>query len=887
MNEPSFGKQMRFHRRNARDPLHGGPLSQDRLADLLSEDSGIIYSRAAVSDWERGKGHIHKDARHVLISLIRVLHRTGGIHTAEEADEWLVAGNYRRLNGDETTAISADWLAPPPNPSHSAMFTAPSLPSHDVVGRAELLDQLKQQLFAGRNLALSAINGLPGIGKTTLAVVLAHDHAVQELFPDGVLWTGLGRNPDVFNLLRQWARAVSISDNELDSMGAVKQYANAIHAALRDKRALLVIDDVWESEAVPLFRLGGPDCIHVLTTRQPRIAVEFAGAHALKVSELSEAYAFELLRRLAPRVVEQEPDAAWQIVRMSGGLPLALVLIGNYLRIHAATGRTRRIRAALEELRSAEKRFQLTATQSVLDQEAHPSLPNSAPLSLHAVIGISDETLSSPAQAALRALALFPPKPNSFSEEAALAVSATPDIEETEQLDALDELSDHGLLETTGQERYALHQTISDYARLGVAKAIHQVQIVNYYTHFVTENAANHAALDHDLENIEAALQAAKSLGRDELRWALLDAVFPFLEIRAHYELALDHLHELAERDLPVADQARIQRHIGRIAFKRNDSAAATTHWERGLALARSASDHDESLALLSNLSIITSQSRDYARAEYFLHEAVTEARASSNWRELCRAQANLGRLAIISDRYLEADSYLVESLAIAMKHDFPSIACAVYNMRGGTAMSLGNMEDARQYYFEGLRIARANRFDARTLELLTNLGHLLRETEQYEEAELYLDEALVLARQFEDRAKEAHILMDLGVAAAERSDLERAQEHVTAGYAVAEAIDNRWLMGLIEARWGFVEMRAGRLDTAVQRFEEAVRWAGEASNNKEIIGLAQFGLAQVAYQTGHSAQARSHLDIGLAALDGSGLKLTEELKAWRTANLT
>lgn len=887
MTQNSFGKLMRYYRRSSQDKLHGGNLSQDRLADLLAEESGISYSRGAISDWERSKGHIHKDTRHLLISLIRVLYKHGGIRDAIEANDWLASGNYRRLNSEETAQISEKWLNQNNDQNlPAAIFTTPSLPPHDIIGRDELLNTIRQQLFSGHNLALSAINGLPGVGKTTLALLLAHDPDVQARFPDGVLWVGLGRNPDTFHQLGQWAHAVGVPDHEIDRMGAIKQRANAVHVALQQKRLMLVIDDVWDSTPVSLFKLGGPDCVHVLTTRKPRIAVEFAGIHALKVSELSDTFAFELLRRLAPQVVNQEPDAAWELVRASGGLPLALVLIGNHLRVQAAAGRKRRIRAALSGLRSAENRFQLSTSQPILDHDAHPSLSGSVPISLRTIIGVSEDALSSVAKAVLYALSLFPPKPNSFTEEAAVAVSTTDDADTDALLDALDELSDNGLLETTGRERYTLHQSINEFARLESPNSIHQIQMVQYYTQFIANNAEDQSSLDRELDNITAALKAAKSIGRDDLLWELLDAIFPFLEVNGYYDLVLSYLNELAERDLPIVALVKIQRHIGLVVYKSNQSDLATAHWERGLALARSASANNEMLTLLTDLSMVASQSKDYVRAENYLLEAKVVARSLSNWRELCRSQANLGRLAIISDRYTEADTFLADALDIALMHNFPSIACAVYNMRGLTAMSLGNVKIARQHYFDGLQIARANRFKSRTLALLTNLGHLLREMQQYEEAVMYLEEGLELAREFKDQAKEGHILMDLGIASAEQFDLEQAIIYMEAGYAIANAIDNQWLMGLIEARWGVVELLSGQIDVATRRFEAALRWANEASNNKEIIGLAQFGLAQVAFQTNHLNQARKHLEAGKKVLEGSGHVLINELNVWESKNL-
>lgn len=185
MTEETFARRLRRYRRNARDAVNGGPLSQERLADLLSQVSGIVYSRGAISDWERDKGHIHKDARHVLVSLIKVLHDAGGLSGLPEANSWLAAGNYRRLDAAEIATVSADWLAEARSGGgpgvRPAIFTPPSLPAHPIVGRDTLLGQLKQWLFDSRFLALSAINGLPGIGKTALALLLVHEETVLSL----------------------------------------------------------------------------------------------------------------------------------------------------------------------------------------------------------------------------------------------------------------------------------------------------------------------------------------------------------------------------------------------------------------------------------------------------------------------------------------------------------------------------------------------------------------------------------------------------------------------------------------------------------------------------------------------------------------------------------
>jgi hypothetical protein len=100
-----FGKQLRTFRQQCRDPHSGKSLSQQRLGELLGDELGVGFSGAAVSDWERGVSKIHHDDRLVLISLLKVLNKTGGLKTLLEANSLLEAGNYRALNLSEREQV--------------------------------------------------------------------------------------------------------------------------------------------------------------------------------------------------------------------------------------------------------------------------------------------------------------------------------------------------------------------------------------------------------------------------------------------------------------------------------------------------------------------------------------------------------------------------------------------------------------------------------------------------------------------------------------------------------------------------------------------------------------------------------------------------------------
>ncbi|MBV9256775.1 MAG: helix-turn-helix domain-containing protein, partial [Ktedonobacteraceae bacterium] len=332
--------------------------------------------------------------------------------------------------------------------SAATLLLDPALPfalgqAADLVGRETFLQDLKQRLFAGDTLALTALNGLPGIGKSALAVALAVDKEVQAHFHDGILWAGLGPQPQVLSLLTRWGAQLGLMPFEVEEASGWESWYRALHARIGVRRFLLIIDDAWSVEDALALQVGGPHCVHLLTTRQPAVALAFA-PQVITVQELGEDEGVSLLARFVPQLVEQEAESARALVRAVGGLPLALTLIGRYLAMQRVGGQPGRVHTALAQVQQTQQRMQLS--MPVPTQKAQSP-------SLQATIAISDRRLSALAQATLRALALFPPKPNSFSEEGALAVSGT-------QVETLDELWDAGMLESSGAGRYTLHQTI-------------------------------------------------------------------------------------------------------------------------------------------------------------------------------------------------------------------------------------------------------------------------------------------------------------------------------------------------------------------------------------------------------------------------------------------
>src|SRR5207248_2362604 len=172
-------------------------------------------------------------------------------------------------------------------------------------------------------------------------------------------------------------------------LSSVEEWAKTLRATIGSRFMLLVIDDAWEVEHALAMKVGGPNCAHLVTTRFPSIATHITVDGATMIQELDEHHSIELLRKLAPGVVDRETKKAAVLVHAVGGLPLALKLMGNYLRKEAHSGRSRRIGTAIERLTIAEERLRLSEPDEPV--EHHTSLSKNTSLSLHSVFEVTDQ----------------------------------------------------------------------------------------------------------------------------------------------------------------------------------------------------------------------------------------------------------------------------------------------------------------------------------------------------------------------------------------------------------------------------------------------------------------------------------------------------------------
>jgi len=188
-------------------------------------------------------------------------------------------------------------------------------------------EEIKNRLLNCSNsreiLAITAIQGLAGIGKTTLAIILANDEEIQNRFSDGILWATLGQEPDKLSLLNSWIQ--SLGDYR-SNYTTVQTASSHLRTLLHQKRILLVVDDAWDSTDVDPFLVGGSNCQTIITTRKAYIADDL-GAKSYPLDVMTEEQSLELFKNILKDGWDKnEKEDALKVAKDVGYLPLALNL---------------------------------------------------------------------------------------------------------------------------------------------------------------------------------------------------------------------------------------------------------------------------------------------------------------------------------------------------------------------------------------------------------------------------------------------------------------------------------------------------------------------------------------------------------------------------------
>lgn len=610
-------------------------------------------------------------------------------------------------------------------------------PGHLLTGRATLLEQLDSSLLPQ---GVAVLTGMAGAGKTALVLHWAERNSAA--FPDGQLYVdlhGFGTDEPLSpnDALAGFLRALGHARPE--ELTTVEERAAHFRTLMSERNALVVLDNAHSADHVrPLLPGAGPCSVVVISRHQLRGLVIHHPSTVITVGPLAEPDGLALLNQAVGS--ELDGDAAAQLVRYCGGLPLALRIVAE--RLADAPGD---ITEVVSEL--ADERARLDALDTQDDARS----------AIRTVFSWSYQRLPAQEARAFRVLGLHPT--TEFSTDAATALLGLARSAATRTLRSL--VQKHLLL-NLGHGRFGFHDLLHTYA----------AEICE--SHESTDNTSDALRMlfDHYLHSADL---AGRLVMPHRLRLPLpgKPRAVPAIDTRQHalnwFEVERRNLEAMCGLDAPAYDER-----IWLLAYTLRDyyfldkllDGWRGTH-EKALAAAIRAGDALAAARTRNNLGMALVEAGLLDEAEIHYSEAHRLFEQHGDGHGRANALANLAAVLRRRGRFTEAlrnqqlalDWYRSTGASRNIGITLRSMALA--------EMELERYDEAARHVQEALDIALKLGLDLDAAEGFGRLGRIQHRAGDDTAAEVALHRAVHHSRRCGSRHEEARALRLLGDVAA------------------------------------------------------------------------------------------------------------------------
>ena len=599
-------------------------------------------------------------------------------------------------------------LAPAQSAQHSVLHQLPTKPAH-FTGRDEELAKLENEIAsahpAGATISgvRTKLHGAPGVGKTALATVLAHQ--LKEHYPDAQLYLNLrGAGADIHGKHSTAVKPVTPAEamqsiihafhpeeklpEEMDKLSV--KYNGVLNEA---GRVLLFLDNA--NDAAQVRPLLPPDNCLLLVTSRAQFSLP--GLAVRNIDCLRPEMSQKLLRDVSPRITGCENEAA----ELCGHLPLALKVFGgvvNDKKLYAVPDLLKRLREGREKLEPVDAAFQ-----------------------------ISYDLLADDMRYRWVLLTVFP---TSFNLPAAAAVWEAKEDSAREIMQALVNAS---LMEwNEANDRFRLHDLVRQFCDGKLTEVERTAAKLRYAQHYygISKKASEFYVkggknllsslelFDRERTHIEMAFQFLKdahTTGKDEterakLLVALVGTIVNTGDLRFNSQKQIRWLE--VQRDMARFTKERMQEanalgNLG-IAYRRlDDPNKAITIYEECLKIHREINDREGEGKTLGNLGNAFFQIGEAAKAIKFLEEALTLKRETKDHHGMASSLGSLGNAYVRLGNVGMAIKLHIECFKLYRELGDPRGESYALGNLGNDYFALNKLREAIEFYIQALMINR------------------------------------------------------------------------------------------------------------------------------------------------------------------------------------
>ncbi|SFR27854.1 DNA-binding transcriptional activator of the SARP family [Lentzea waywayandensis] len=700
---------------------------------------------------------------------------------------------------------------------------------HDAdafVGHQNLLAELNNLSPQHPQPRLLALDGPPGVGKTTLAVHWAW--SVRSRFPDGYWFAALDGVADgprveaaqvVKDLLAEFGIAA-------DSIPSLEARSARLRELLGNRRMLVLLDNVADAEHIRSLLPALSNCTVLITSRS-RLS-ELAVRHRARCLTVDPLEHNDIVTWLEHRLGDRaRPAPVARLAELAAGMPLAMQLIGEQVAAQP--------RRSLEDFVRT-----LTRDRAVL------SLGNGSAGGIRAAFELSYRSLSTEQAHLFRLLGLHPVREVSLDIAAALAGA---DLETAREL--IDSLVWTRLVESTDDDRYRMHDLVREFAAERAEKdeePAERAAAVGRMLAWYTRAVHNADRLMFGFRREVPALPMPPDV---------CERVFAHDDEVARW--CLQEEAALVEVIRSVADPEhgwRLANGVGELFYRYSRNDALLAVMQVGVEAAREYGDVAVLVDTLQNLGFCFMRARhDYAAADRCFREAreifgdrdepETRAVLMRNEAECLRGPENIPTKIALYER----------ALALTAKDD---TRAGILHRLGETCLRVNRFDEATSFLYQALHLRERLGATRDQGDTLLALARLAFDRGQPMNALSHCHLAIALFQKARRRAGEASGLTLLSAIARDSGDLTTARHYASGALELAHDCD-REVEAVALDLLAQIDWKTGELDAAVERWRSAVeafhdlgdrRADGIEAQLHEIVGFAEQSVPRARLQS-------------------------------------
>jgi tetratricopeptide (TPR) repeat protein len=760
----------------------------------------------------------------------------------------------------------------------------------DIKRLLEVIDANKHNRKA---VVVSAIEGMPGVGKTTLAVHVSHLLLQQGRFAEKLLSVNLrgydaDRPPaDPAAVLEAFLRELGVPGDQIHRLSMEKRRAT-YQQLLAGRRALILLDNAASIDQVRPLVPDVPTCLILITSRHT--LVDLPNVEHLLLDVFAPAEALEFLRKaIGVDRFNADPQSAESITHAVGYLPLALGLTAS--RINAHHDWT--LADHLERLNQRRRNLHLDDP-------------------LNASVGLSYEDISPEHRSLLRLLSI---RPGGDIEPYAVAALINADLVVAKQ--RLDHLLAHHLIQQKTPGRYEIHDVIRAYAAARAydedPSTIRRPALTRLFDHYLytalqaanllypyeqhrmpqlprtaaitidlSDEAAARSWLDAEHGNL-LAIAAEQVDGEVPRHTVQLSAIlFRYLSFRAHYTQA-QALHQqavaAARQHGDRAGEADALNNLGSVYRFIGPYEHALDCFRQALAIVDDINDRGRQALVLGNLGATYGQMGQYEQALQHLKAAAAILRGLGDIAGRTHALVNLGVTYGRMGQHEDAANYLRQGLNLAHDSDYPTGQAIALSNLGTVYERIGHYDQAADCHQQAIDLCRDLGDSNSQAQALTNLGTVYDLIGRHKQAIDHHHQALALFRGLGDTIGQAETLTNLGTTHERLGEHGKATDYHQQALALYRDLADP--SGQIDALNGLGEAAtaSGDIISAIAFHAEALQLSVGINQSYEQA-RAHSGLAHAHQRLGELEQAREHWQQALNLYSELGVPEVEKVRA-------